>query len=177
MSLLSLIQAKRTYNRESIAIAVVFVVQVAICTFVLLDVYEAFNVSGRLWVLIAAILTLQPGFNQSLEASLSRIVANMLGAFIGVMVGIFLGRSPLMIVGAFTVVVTICEYFRLDKAMRTACVSVVIVLVKTDGSVVHSGIERATAVLIGCMFAMVLQLLTDRYVKPWLLPKCEGPGP
>jgi hypothetical protein len=59
------------------------------------------------------------------------------------------------------VVVIVCESLRLDPALRTACVAVIIVLTANEGHVRNSSFERFSAVVLGCLMAMSVQIITD----------------
>jgi uncharacterized membrane protein YgaE (UPF0421/DUF939 family) len=62
-------------------------------------------------------------------------------------------------------VIIIGERLRLDKGLRSACASVVIVMMSAESSPLHRGVERASSVAIGCAVALVLQLLMQPVVS------------
>jgi hypothetical protein len=50
---------------------------------------------------------------------------------------------------------------RLDTALRTACVAVVIVLTLSEGHVLTTAEDRCFATIAGCLMALMVQLITD----------------
>jgi uncharacterized membrane protein YgaE (UPF0421/DUF939 family) len=164
-SLRTLFSAPRPSLFETLQVASLFSLQAAVCIVVLEAGYGMTHVEGRLWAVISAILALQPGFQQSVVTSVLRIVANTIGASVALLVGCLPGLGPaeVRIILSIVIVVFICELSRLDQALRTACVAVIIVLTVggTSHYLVGSGAERFFATVVGCGFAMIVQLVTD----------------
>jgi len=147
--------------RETAIFAALYIAQAVVCILALKGLYAAIGWLGVLWAMISAVLALQPGIAQSLATSVVRILANTVGAVVGYLVGRSLGNGLWQLLTALAVVVVVCEAARLDLALRTACVAVIIVLTTNDGRVGTSSFERFSAVLIGCGMAMLVQILTD----------------
>jgi uncharacterized membrane protein YgaE (UPF0421/DUF939 family) len=166
MKIFELIRASRPRGRKSLEAALIFAGQTVICAFLLLFVYERLHGPASSWALISAVLVMQPGFQQSMAASATRIVANLIGGLTAAAIGLIAGHGPIAISVGFVLIILICEYLRLDMGVMTACVSVVIVLGKTDGDVVHSGLDRVFAVVLGCLIGLIVQLLSERLVGP-----------
>lgn len=166
-ALLRQILAPRQTTRQTLAVATLFALQAVICTVVLSIAYRMAHVSAVTWAIVSAILVLQPGIQQSISASAVRILANLIGATVGFIVGRAFGPGAWQVPVALVIVAYVCEGLRLDLGLRTACVSVVIVMLANEGRVATSSVERLAAVLIGCAFAVVLQLLFDR-ARRWL---------
>jgi uncharacterized membrane protein YgaE (UPF0421/DUF939 family) len=147
--------------RETAIFAALYIAQATVCILALKVLYAAVGWLGVLWAMISAVLALQPGTAQSLATSVLRILANTVGAIVAYVVGRYLGNGLWQLLAALTLVVIVCESLRLDPALRTACVAVLIVLTANDGHVRTSSIERFSAVLIGCGTAMAVQVITD----------------
>jgi uncharacterized membrane protein YgaE (UPF0421/DUF939 family) len=161
-ALRQLVQSPRPTKKQTLLVAAVFAAQVIICSVLLHLGYRSAHAAGVNWAIISAVLVLQPGIGQSIAASAVRIAANLIGAVIGLIVGYAVGTGSWQVVLAMVIVVFICEPLRLDFGLRTACVSVIIVMTANGGNVLTSSIQRFSAVLIGCGIAVVIQLLTDR---------------
>jgi uncharacterized membrane protein YgaE (UPF0421/DUF939 family) len=166
-ALLRLIQSSRRTTRQTLAVATIFAVQAVICALVLTFAYARAHAAGAYWAIVSAVLVLQPGIEQSISASAIRIAANLIGAATGLAVGWAFGTGVWQVPLAMVIVCYICEFLRLDLGLRTACVSVVIVMLANEGRVTTTSLERVVAVLVGCVFAVVLQILFDR-VGCWL---------
>jgi len=151
----------RPTARETAIFAALYIAQAIVCILALKALYWWIGWLGVLWAMISAVLALQPGTAQSLATSVLRILANTVGAAVGYLVGRYLGDGLWQLLAAITLVVIVCESLRLDPALRTACVAVVIVLTTNAGHVGTSSFERFSAVLIGCGIAMTVQIITD----------------
>jgi uncharacterized membrane protein YgaE (UPF0421/DUF939 family) len=151
----------RPTMRETAVFAALYIAQAIICILALNALYSAIGWLGVLWAMISAVLALQPGTAQSLATSILRILANTVGAIVGYLVGRYLGDGLWQLLAALTIVVILCETARLDPALRTACVAVIIVLTANNGNVRTSSFERFWAVLMGCGMAMAVQIITD----------------
>jgi uncharacterized membrane protein YccC len=147
--------------RETAIFSALYIVQAIVCILALKALYSWLGWLGVLWAMISAVLALQPGTAQSLATSVVRILANTVGAVVGYLVGRYLGDGLAQLLIAITVVVIVCESLRLDPALRTACVAVIIVLNANAGHVGTSSLERFSAVLMGCGMAMTVQIITD----------------
>lgn len=157
------IQSQRDRKGQGIALATLFSGQVLACSILLHSGYYLMNARGVYWAIVSAILVLQPGLQQSANASAARIAANIIGAGTGLAVGILLGTDAWHVAMALVIVIFICEPLRLDFGLRTACVSTIIVMAAHGSeSVLTMGIERCLSVIVGCVLAMVVQIAAER---------------
>lgn len=172
------IQSPRERKSQDFALAILFAGQVIVCAVLLHSGYYLFRAQGVYWAIISAILVLQPGFAQSVNASVTRIAANLIGALIGLVIGYSLGTGSWQVVSAMVIVIFICEPLRLDFGLRTACVSAIIVMTAHGSeSVLTNSIERFLAVVVGCGLALVVQLLADRIREKLGWQKMLAPPP
>lgn len=161
-ALLTLIQSPRRTTRQTLAVATMFAVQSVICTLILTFAYARAHSAGVYWAIVSAVLVLQPGIEQSISASAIRIAANLIGATTGLAIGWAFGTGVWQVPLAIVLVCFICEFLKLDLGLRTACVSVVIVMLANEGRVTTTSLERVAAVLAGCVVAVILQIVLDR---------------
>jgi uncharacterized membrane protein YgaE (UPF0421/DUF939 family) len=160
----------RATMRESLILGAIYSGQAIVCAALLTVGYRLAGALGLGWAIISAILVLQPGLQASLAASISRILANVVGAIVAVMVERWFGDGPWQLLVAIPIIVLICEILRLDLGLRAACVSAVIVMIFHEGSFVMTGIERSIAVMIGSALAVIVQLAASR-LKVWIFGK------
>ena len=66
---------------------------------------------------------------------------------------------------ALVLVVFICDLLKLDLGLRTACVSVAVIMLRSEGHVLTTSRERLVAVVIGCVTALLVQLLAKAVQK------------
>ena len=159
------LKLSRPTLRETMMVAALYATQAIICVVLLKWLYNAEHWSAVVWALIAAILALQPGLSQSVVTSIIRISANTVGAAVALGVSRLDLHPELRLILALVIVVFTCELLRLNLALRTACVAVIIVLSASEGHVLTSGTERFTATIMGCLMALLVQLLTDALLK------------
>ncbi len=153
------VRAGRELSRRSLVEGLIMALEASICAVVLISAYNAAHLSGVMWALVSAVLVLQPAFDQSFSTALIRVIANLLGASVGAFVTITHGHEVEDLCVALAVVIILGERLRLDKGLRSACASVIIVMMSTEASIVHRSVERASSVAIGCGVALILQLM------------------
>lgn len=157
MSILQSIQVQRKRDRRSLAESCVYAGQAVIATVILLAAYQWAGKSGGMWASVSAVLVLQPGFRRSLASSAIRVIANLLGVGLGALTSALIPDRVVAVCIALILIVLTCEFARLDMGVRSACASVLIVGIGTN-PLLARGIERATAVSVGCGMAIVLQV-------------------
>lgn len=159
------LRAGRELSRKSLVEGMIMALEASICTVVLVNGYNHFHLAGVMWAVVSAVLVLQPAFDQSFSTALIRVVANLFGAAVGSFVTVSHGHTVEDICVALAVVIIVGERLRLDKGLRSACASVVIVMMSTESSVLHRGVERASSVAVGCAVALILQLFMQPIVS------------
>jgi uncharacterized membrane protein YgaE (UPF0421/DUF939 family) len=167
VSFLEAIQAQRERTRRSLAESCVYAGQAVIATIVILGAYNWAGRSGGMWAAVSAVLVLQPGFQRSLASSAIRVIANLLGVGVGALTATFIDDRIAAVSIALVVIVMVCEFARLDLGVRSACASVLIVSIGSN-RLLERGIERATAVSIGCGMALLLQLAMQPFIRLFL---------
>jgi uncharacterized membrane protein YgaE (UPF0421/DUF939 family) len=160
VGLLSPIQAQREVTRETLAESLVYAAQAVAATLLIFAAYRWAGKTGGVWAAVSAVLVLQPGFRRSLAASAIRVIANLLGAGVGIAAGLEFADRAVSVCVALVVIILACEIAKLDAGVRSACASVLIVSMGS-GTLYERGMERATAVAIGCGTALALQLMTQ----------------
>jgi uncharacterized membrane protein YccC len=167
-SIFRMLQSDRASNRETMQTAALYAGQVILAVSLLMEGYRLWSNLSPLWAVVSAILVVQPATEQSIATSVIRIAANTVGGFAGILVAYFLGDGIWQFLLALIVVVFICEMFKFDLALRTACVSVAVIMLRSEsGKVATTGSERLIGVIIGCVTALGIQLLAER-VRKWL---------
>lgn len=164
-AILRLIQVDRPNNRESFQTAVLYAAQVVLASALLMEGYHWYGSPAGLWAVVSAALVVQPVMEQSIAASAVRIAANTVGGVSGILVGYFLGDGIWQFLLALVLVVFICDLLKLDLGLRTACVSVAVIMIRSEGHVLTTSRERLVAVVIGCVTALLVQLLAEAVRK------------
>lgn len=165
-SILKQVQAPRPLSRAGVIAAAFYAAQAVAAALVVMAIYHCFELGSGMWAVVSAVLVLQSGVEQSYDASATRFIANIIGAFTGALVDKLHGHGPGDVLVALVLVVGFCEILRLDQGLRSACVAAVIVKMSVGGAVVAYAAERRVlAVLIGCTTALAVRILFERIVQ------------
>src|SRR6185312_2650201 len=99
-----------------------------------------------------------PEVRASISSAALRVVANLTGAGTGVVIGL-LGLPPLpsLAVG-LPATALLCRLIAVDSAARTACVALVVVLLKDPLDVRVTSATRVRLVVLGCAVALAVTL-------------------
>ena len=143
---------------QSLFVAFAFAIEAAACTALLWFGYSKAHAPEVAWAIVSAFLVLQPEFSQSLVIAFSRMAANLIGAAVGLLIAQLIGIGPGGMIVAIFIASLICGLLRIDLALRTACVAIIIVM-SSHENIVHSGTARFASVSIGCVTAIIIQIL------------------
>lgn len=181
LQILRLIQSQRQADTQTLKTAGWYAVQVVLSAGLLILGYHIAHAPSALWAVVSAVLVIQPVLEQALAASLVRICANAIGGIVGIIVGRLFGDGVWQVLLAMVIVILICERLRLDLGLRTACVSVAIIMMVHDGAVTSTGVQRLVAVIIGCVLALMVQVAAEfvRGMLGWkaaIAPSASGPA-
>jgi uncharacterized membrane protein YgaE (UPF0421/DUF939 family) len=155
------LKLSRPTFRQTMLVAALYAGQAVICIVLLKQLYVWRHWPAVTWAMISTILALQPGISQSVVTSVIRIAANTVGASVALAVSRMSLQPEFQLILSLIIVVFACESLRLSLALRTACVAVIIVLTVNEGHVLTTGTQRFTATVMGCLMALLVQLLTD----------------
>ena len=159
--ILRLIRSERRPSGESLRTAAMYCAQVLAAVGVLLVAYRYFHAQSVMWALVSAVLVIQPAFEQSIAASVVRVLANTVAGLVGILMARFFGDGVWQMLVALVIVVLVCERLRLDLGLRTACVSLIIIMLSHPNEVMSSGTQRLGSVVVGCVTALIVQLLAE----------------
>lgn len=152
------IAADRPWQR-SLTLASVFAFNAAVSCAILFTAYHFMRGGASVgWAIVSAILVMIPDLKQTVSTALARVAANIVGALSGLIVVKLLGEGPLQVTGAVVLVSYVCHLLRLDLGLRTACVSVVIVMLTHPHEIEVTSLERFVAVVVGCGVGVACQL-------------------
>ena len=131
---------------------------------------------GTIWAAISAVIVTELHIDPSLKAALTRVTANLIGAFTGAIVNVLIGHTLLSLAIGIVLTGIICHLARLDDALRPAYSAVVVVILTSDGDTGPwaGSRDRVVAVAIGCLCALAIGLIGDRIVMRLKLRKNES---
>jgi len=125
-------------------------------------VFDFFGLPGAIWAAVSAVIVTQPSLHPSIKASLTRIIANLIGAFAGAALSTILGHTLLALAVGIMLTGLICHFSRLDDALRPAYAAVVIVIFATEKRAWSGSLDRVFAVLVGCLCSLAVGFVFDK---------------
>jgi uncharacterized membrane protein YgaE (UPF0421/DUF939 family) len=144
--------------------AIIFSAKAAVSAGVAALCYKLFDLPGASWVAaVSAVLVIQPNLHSSLQASFMRVVANVAGAFGGVALNILIGQPIVAMASGVMLTGLICYFLKQDDAQRPAFVAVVMVTLIGNSSKWNSSLDRVAAVIVGCVCALAVGFLFDKF--------------
>lgn len=112
------------------------------------------------WCLISVMLVLSADGKDSVPLAITRIKANVAGAFVGVLSLLISPTNMWILSAALVVTLALCYLFKLDNGIRSALAATIIIMLHDKGkNVWDTSIERITAVLAGCALGLVITFI------------------
>ena len=152
--------------------AFIFSLKAAIAAVIAVLLFGLFGLPGPVWAAVSAVIVTEPNLHPSVKSASYRVIANLIGAFVGAALGTLIGHAlPALAIG---VVVTglVCHFARLDDALRPAYSAVVIVILASEGSKWVGSLDRVFAVALGCLCALAVGFLFGKLAgKSEVAPK------
>jgi uncharacterized membrane protein YgaE (UPF0421/DUF939 family) len=161
LAILRLIRSQPRPTGESVRTAAMYAAQVLVTVGLLLIAYRFLDAKAVMWALVSAVLVVQPVFVQSIATSVVRVAANTVGGLVGILMAHFFGDGVWQMLVALVIVIAVCERLRLDLGLRTACVSLIIIMMSHGNGVFSTGTQRLGAVVVGCVSALIVQMIFE----------------
>jgi uncharacterized membrane protein YgaE (UPF0421/DUF939 family) len=118
------------------------------------------------WSLISVVLVLSPEGKDTLELTLTRIKANMVGAGTGIILLLSELPNPYnMAVGA-VLALWICDRLKLNTGARSTLAALIIVILHNEGMHVwDAALSRVSAVVVGCLSGLAISYVFHLVIK------------
>lgn len=123
----------------------------------LLNIPEGSGLAG-----ISAIYSLQPSIRKSFDTLKSRILANTIGGVVAVVMTYFFGSSFFIIGVSSAFLIAILHQLKLDDVLGLAVVTMIIIMLTDQETLVYNALIRVLATIIGVSVAFVL----NRFFMP-----------
>lgn len=112
------------------------------------------------WCLISIILVLAPDDKDAMNLATNRIIANVVGACIGLALFYIHPINLFMICIGIAASILVCELLKLQTATRSAGVALLIITMHEPGQYFWDvALERAGGVISGCIIGIILTYL------------------
>ena len=144
--------------------AVIFSAKAAVAAVVAALGHEMSHLPGTSWVAaVSAVVVTQPDLHSSVKTSLMRVVANLFGAFGGAALSAVIGQPIVAMAGGVMLTGLVCYLLQQDEALRPAFVAVILVTLAGENDEWHSSLHRVAGVFIGCVCALAVGFLFDKF--------------
>jgi uncharacterized membrane protein YgaE (UPF0421/DUF939 family) len=142
--------------------ALIFSAKAAVSAVVSLVLFNLTGLTGGVWAAVSAVIVTQPSMHPSVKASYTRVMANLIGAGIGAVMGILFGHQLVSLGVGILVTGMVCHFTKLDEALRPAYAAVVIVILSADTQGWKGSLYRVLAVIFGCVCALAVGFICDK---------------
>jgi uncharacterized membrane protein YgaE (UPF0421/DUF939 family) len=123
------------------------------------------------WCVVSALIVLSPEGKDTYQLSMVRIKANLVGAAVGIALMPFHTSEFLLICIGVIFAIIICFTLKIEAGVRSACVSIVILMHGEPNRDYHTALDRVISVLLGCAISLLItyifhsKMLTNRNEK------------
>ena len=111
------------------------------------------------WTLISILLVMAPDPKDSSKLALERVIANMIGSGIGLLLFIINAPGLLLMGIGIIATITICSLLKLLTIGRSALAAMLIVMIhEKSGNTWQIALERLGCVALGCTIALLISI-------------------
>lgn len=138
---------------------IIYAVECLLGTAIGFTLYKFYPVIGA-WTLFSIILVLSPDRKDAMTLARNRIKANLIGAFIGLIIFYFHPVNLLTICIGIAVAMTLCEWLKLKTVTKSAIIAILIITMHEPGQHFWNiALERAGGVMLGCGIGIMITYL------------------
>lgn len=142
--------------------AFIFSSKAAIAAVIAVVLFNLFGLPGSVWAGVSAVIVTEPSLHPSVKAASFRVIANLIGAFLGAALSTLIGHTLLALAIGVLATGLVCHFMRLDDALRPAYSAVVIVILAGEANKWAGSLDRVLAVALGCLCALAVGFLFDK---------------
>jgi uncharacterized membrane protein YgaE (UPF0421/DUF939 family) len=118
------------------------------------------------WCLISVVLVLSPEGTDSITLAITRIKANLVGAFTGMLILLSGLERPYNMAAGSIISLFLCDRLKLTAGAKSTLAAMIIVLMHPEGRHLwDSAFERITAVILGCILALIITFIFHSLFK------------
>jgi uncharacterized membrane protein YgaE (UPF0421/DUF939 family) len=128
--------------------------------------YQHLHLPGSPWVAaVSAVIVTQPTLPSSLKASSLRVMANLVGALVGAALSLLIGQPLAAMAVGIMLTGLACYALKQDDLLRPAFVAVILVTLAGETAHWRAPLERVIGVMAGCLCAVVVGFLFDKFTE------------
>jgi len=116
---------------------------------------------------ISVVASMQPSVKKSYQTLVDRLVANTIGGFVAVLMASAFGTSIVIISFATAILIAILHQMKLNNVIGLSTMTLIIIMLSTDGDIYTNATIRVLATFIGVGIAFIINLfiLPPNYEK------------
>lgn len=108
---------------------------------------------------IAAIFAIQPTIYKSYLTVIDQVQANIIGAIIAILFGLFFGANPFIIGLCAVIIIAVCLKLKIENTIVIALVTMIAILETTGDDFIQFAIIRLLTILLGVLSAFLVNLV------------------
>ncbi|MCC5894315.1 MAG: aromatic acid exporter family protein [Alkalibacterium sp.] len=111
---------------------------------------------------ISVVASMQPSVKKSYNTLVDRLVANTLGGFVAVLMASAFGTSLVILSFATAILIAILHQMKLNNVIGLSTMTLIIIMLSTDGDILTNATVRVLATFIGVVVAFII----NRFILP-----------
>ncbi|GAB2317790.1 aromatic acid exporter family protein [Alkalibacterium sp. s-m-22] len=111
---------------------------------------------------ISVVASMQPSVKKSYQTLVDRLVANTIGGFVAVLMTSAFGTSIVIISFATAILIAILHQMKLNNVIGLSTMTLIIIMLSTDGDIYTNATIRVLATFIGVGIAFII----NRFILP-----------
>ncbi len=118
------------------------------------------------WCLISSVLVLSPEGTDAMPLALTRIKANLVGAFSGLLILLIDLPVPYNMGAGAIVSLFLCDLFKLNTGAKSTLAAMIIVLMHPGGTHVwDASLGRISSVIFGCLLGLIVTFIFHKLFR------------
>ncbi len=118
------------------------------------------------WCLISAVLVLSPEGTDAMPLAVTRIKANLTGAFSGFLILLIDLPKPYNMAAGAIISLFLCDLFKLNAGAKSTLAAMIIVLMHPEGAHVwDASLGRISSVICGCFLGLIVTFLYHKLFR------------
>lgn len=118
------------------------------------------------WCLISAVLVLSPEGTDAMPLAVTRIKANLTGAFSGFIILLIDLPKPYNMAAGAVISLFLCDLFKLNAGAKSTLAAMIIVLMHPEGAHLwDASLGRISSVIGGCFLGLIITFLYHKLFR------------
>jgi hypothetical protein len=138
------------------------ILKTGVAVFIALGAFHWVSPSYGTFAAVAAVVAVQPAVARAKQVFVEQFIANLMAGAVGVIIGLWLGKSAFAMAGAVVIVLGLCTQFRLTDAAGLAVVAVLFIMDRPPEELLLYTVARIATIAGG----MLIGTLVNQLIRP-----------